>query len=48
MAASSNLGVADNEYIEVAKLINDYGDELQALMIRYCLAVKYKSRAIYV
>ena len=43
MAASSNLGVADNEYIEVAKLINDYGDELQALMIRYCLAVKYVS-----
>lgn len=43
MAGSSNLGVADNEYIEAGKLIDDYGDELQALMIKYCLCVKHIS-----
>lgn len=41
MAGSNNLGVADNEYIEAGKLIGDYGDELQAMMVKYCLCVRY-------
>lgn len=41
MAADNNLGVADQEFIDAARYISDYGNDLQKNMEKYCRCLNF-------